>query len=226
MPDARHDGLPAGIVTLAGGGELGEAALGAARAIGPALVAADGGAHGLRALGHMPARIIGDLDSLGPRAPWEAAGVEITHVTEQDSTDFEKCLAAIGPVPLVLAVGFTGGRLDHLMATLTAMGRADAPPVILVGPEDITFRAPPTLALDLPAGCRVSLWPLAPVTVTRCEGLVWDATGLAMAPLGRVGTSNAATGGTLRLAFSDPGMFVVLPVDRLAQVARALTAAG
>ncbi len=211
-----------GPVTLVGGGIVTPAAFAAARAIAPRVIAADGGAHGARALGVMPERIVGDLDSLGDPAPWIAAGVAIDHLAEQETTDFAKCLYTVA-APLYLAVGFTGHRLDHTLAVLSEMAARPDQPVILVGEEEATFLAPLAFDLTLAAGARVSLWPVVPTRVTACDGLVWRAAGLMLDPLGRIGTSNAATGGAVRLAFDRRGVFVILPLDTLAQVAGLLS---
>ncbi|WP_232830318.1 thiamine diphosphokinase [Oceanicella sp. SM1341] len=217
-------GDPEAMVTLVGGGELREPTLAAAEALAPRLFAADGGADRLQAFGRLPEAIIGDIDSLGPQEGFRAAGVEIRAVAEQDSTDFEKCLAHVAS-RLVIAVGFTGGRVDHMLAVLSAMAARPARRVLLLGPEDLCFLASGPLSLDLAAGTRVSLWPVAPTRVTECEGLVWSARGMEMAPDGRIGTSNAAKGGPVRLAFANPGMMVFLPASELGQAAAMLRCA-
>jgi thiamine pyrophosphokinase len=62
---------------------------------------------------------------------------------------------------------------------------------------------------------------MGPVTGRVGEGLRWPVEGLAMAPHGRIGTSNVATG-PIRLAFDAPCMLVILPGDLLEPVAAAL----
>ena len=48
-------------------------------------------------------------------------------IPEQDSTDFDKCLRHIA-APLVLGVGFLGGRVDHELAAFsTLVTRCDRP---------------------------------------------------------------------------------------------------
>ena len=63
--------------------------------------------------------------------------------------------------------------------------------------------------MELPAGTRVSLFPMAPVTGLPSEGLRWPLDGLAFAPDARVGTSNQALGGSLRLRFDRRRMLVI-----------------
>ena len=78
-------------------------------------------------------------------------------------------------------------------------------------------------AFFLPAGTRVSFFPLAPAVGRLSEGLAWSVEGLAMAPDGRVGTSNRALGGPLRVGFDAPAVIAILPEAFLGQVAAALS---
>jgi len=195
-------------VTLVGGGACRADDLARALALAPCLVAADGGANHLHAMGRVPERIIGDMDSLEPglRAAWRA---RVVQVPEQDSTDFDKALRRI-EAPLVIGLGFDGARLDHTLAAMSSLARHGRARVVLLCAEDICFLAPPRIALDLDAGARVSLYPLAPVT-GRSTGLHWPIDGLDFAPHGVIGTSNRATRGRVELAFERPGMLVLLP---------------
>ncbi|TRW97662.1 thiamine diphosphokinase [Paracoccus sp. M683] len=202
----------AGGVTLIGGGALEPDDLEQALAAAPLLVAADGGADQALDRGYRPAAVIGDFDSLSV-AGRAALPPEVLHrVAEQDSTDFQKCLTRIA-APFVIAIGFSGRRLDHTLAALNVMARLPAPNVILIAAEDIVFLCPPRLALDLPDGARLSLFPMGPARGSS-EGLEWPIDGLAFTPDGRSGTSNRVTG-PVRLAIEGP-MLVMLPREALA----------
>lgn len=207
-------------VTLVGAGQLGAAGLAAALALAPVLVAADGGADRALALGHHPVAVIGDLDSLGARARAALPASAIHRIAEQETTDFEKCLRAIA-APFVLGLGLAGPRLDHTLAALNVLARHPDRPCLLLGGRDIAFLAPPRLALQLPAGMRLSLFPLGPVE-GEGEGLVWPIGGIGFAPDGRIGTSNRVAGGVVRLAFSAPRMVVILPAAALRPALAAL----
>jgi thiamine pyrophosphokinase len=134
-------------------------------------------------------------------------------VPEQETTDFDKCLRSIA-APLILAVGFHGARLDHGLAALNALVRHGDRKAVLIGPSDLAFHLTTEVRLRLRAGDRVSLFPLAQLQCDS-EGLVWPTQGLNFAPDGRVGTSNAASGGTVSLRPSGPGLLVILPRNRL-----------
>lgn len=196
-----------GGVTLVGGGAVGPDDLAEALALAPTLAAADSGADAALAAGHVPAAVVGDLDSISAAARAAIPAARIHHIAEQDSTDFQKCLRRIA-APFVIAVGFAGRRLDHTLAALTVLAQEDTRPVVMIGPEDIAFRAPPRLVLPVAAGTRLSLWPLGPARGTS-RGLRWPIDGIDFAPGGRVGTSNEATG-PVDLTLAGP-MLVLLP---------------
>jgi len=203
-------------ITLVGAGRVEADALALARRFAPRVYAADGGALTLERHGLRPEAIIGDLDSLGDPAPWRARGIEVIGIAEQDSTDFAKCLTRIA-APLYLALGFTGDRLDHMLAALSVMAAMPQRRVILLADGDICFLAPLHTELELAAGTRVSLWPIESTQVTACAGLCWDAAGLVLSPRGRIGTSNRALGGEVTLGFDRRTVFMVLPMSELGQ---------
>lgn len=207
-------------VTVLGGGRLAEGALERALARAPALVAADGAAAAALAAGYRPEAVIGDFDSLSPGVRAALPPGRLHHVAEQDSTDFEKCLARVA-APLVLAVGVTGARTDHELAVFNALVRSPHACLVL-GERDLVAALPPgrEIALDVPAGTRVSLFPMGAVS-GRSEGLAWPIGGIGFAPDGRVGTSNRATG-PVRLEMDAAGMLLILPLAQLDAAIRAL----
>ena len=101
-------------VTLIGGGPVPRADLDAALRLAPVIAAADRGADIALGFGLMPGAVWGDLDSISEAARKAIPRERLHLVAEQESTDFEKCLARI-QAPLVLAIGFSGGRQDHFL---------------------------------------------------------------------------------------------------------------
>lgn len=202
-------------VTLVAGGPVRRRDLALALARAPRLVAADGGGDRALAHGHCPEAVIGDLDSLSAAARDRLGPARLHLVAEQESTDFDKALRAIA-APFVLAVGTGGGRIDHALAVLNALVRHRDRVCLLIGPQDVVFHAPPRfdLRLRLRLGDRLSLFPLAPVS-GESTGLRWPIAGLAFAPGGRIGTSNAVIAPLVSLRFDAPGMLVVLARARL-----------
>lgn len=208
-------------ICLVGGATVAKSTVSEALKIAPVLVAVDGGAGHCLAFGVLPQAVIGDMDSLSAEQAGRLDPATVHRISEQDSTDFDKALRHVA-CPVVVGVGFTGGRIDHELAAYhTLLKRADKP-CVLVGESEIVFLCPPGLTLPTEANDTVSLFPLVACTGTS-EGLHWPIDGLRLSPDGRVGTSNRATG-PVRIAVDQAGLLVILPRRRLAPVVQALAA--
>lgn len=194
-------------VTLIGGGAVAAEDAAQALARAPVVMAADGGAATALALGLMPEAVVGDMDSLPDAARAAIAPDRLHRIAEQLTTDFEKCLTRVA-APFVIGIGFAGDRSDHLLAALNVLVRVRVPPCLLLAGGDVIFAAPDRLALDLPPGTRLSLFPMGRVTGAS-RGLRWPLDGLALDPAGQVGTSNEATG-PVALELTGPCL-VILP---------------
>lgn len=197
-------------VTLVGAGVLTRAILDEALALAPELVAADGGADLLAEFGMVPRTVIGDMDSISDPDRWEKMA-RLVRLREQETTDFEKCLYATD-APFYIGAGFTGGRVDHSLSVLHALLAQPHKQVVLLGEDDAITLLPPgeIVSLDLPAGARVSLFPLLPTTGIHSKGLIWPIKGLDMAPGQRIGTSNVSSGGRVEIGFDRPGAFLIV----------------
>lgn len=203
-------------VLLVGGGPIPAWAVAEARARVQLVIAADGGADRALAAGLTPDVLIGDMDSASAAAR-RAVPRQIA-VSEQDSTDFVKCLTRIR-APLILGLGFVGGRVDHELAALSGLVQHPGVPCVLLGDEDVIAHVPPHLSLDVGAGMRVSLFPMDEVR-GRSTGLEWPVDGLTLAPAGQIATSNRTTGPvTLDLS---PGCLILLPRDGLGPLLKGL----
>lgn len=126
---------------LVGGGSRDGAAFDMAFSRSKFLLAADGGADAILEKGHIPQAVIGDMDSLSDTARAAIPADRLHSIAEQDSTDFDKALRSI-LAPLILAVGFSGARLDHELAALHGLVRYPDRRVIMIGTQDITFHVP------------------------------------------------------------------------------------
>jgi len=209
-------------ITLVGAGRVYPGDLEAAFDLAPRLIAVDGGAATLLDQGRAPEAVIGDFDSLSNAVRGQIPRDRLHHVSEQDSTDFEKALMRI-KAPLVLGVGFTGARIDHELAGLHALLRFAETRCVLLSEEEVIFHCPAHIELDLAANTRVSLFPLTPVA-GQSTGLEWPIDGLTFAPGGRIGTSNRATGGRVEITTTGSGLLMLLPRETLGQVTQALLA--
>lgn len=184
------------------------------------VIAADGGADHLSGTHLVPDAIIGDLDSLQRRAQWESV-TRVMPITEQDTTDFEKCLYSV-TAPGYIALGFTGKRLDHTLASLHVLARyCDDKRVLLVGEEDIVTVTRQSQRLSLSAGSRLSIFPLEKVRYLRSIGLRYPLDGLELGPVTMIGTSNEviAPQVTIEKATGCEGCYaLVLPADEFAKL--------
>ena len=88
------------------------------------VIAADGGAASLDAIGRVPDRLIGDLDSIEPAlvGRLEAAGTKVDrHRPDKDASDAELAIQAAlaaGATHIVLLGAFGGARIDHELANV------------------------------------------------------------------------------------------------------------
>ena len=206
-------------IILVGGAPIEKEILFQAFAMGDRIVAADSGAVTVLNAGRMPDAVIGDFDSLPETHRAQIPSDRLHHVPDQDSTDFEKCLTRI-QTPLVIAVGFSGARLDHELAVFNTLLRIDTPPCLMLRGSELAFIAPPTLVLDLPLGSDISFFPLAPVKVTT-SGVQWPLHNALMQPGGLTSTSNIVTG-QVSLEGQTRGVLVTLPVASVAEVIASL----
>lgn len=191
-----------------GGGQASAADLHKALKLAPRCVAADGGAVLALEAGVDLAAVIGDFDSVPAEVLAQVPADRVHHIAEQNSTDFEKALRLVD-APVIVGVGFTGGRLDHQLAALHALARYAHRPCVLMGESEIVLLAPPLITLPCKAGDVVSLVPLAPVT-GHSTGLCWPIAGLNFAPGGQNGTSNRAEG-PVTLTMDAAHMLLILP---------------
>jgi thiamine pyrophosphokinase len=201
-------------ICLVGGAPVADTAFSAVSPLVAGYVGVDGGADHLLVRGITPEVVIGDLDSLSAQARATFAAC-LLHVTEQETTDFEKALTRVA-APQIIALGFTGGRMDHALSVLNVMARMPDRAVFLVDADDVSYLAPQgTSAITLPAGARVSLMPLGDVRAS-VSGVRWPFTDWALHPVGRNSASNMATGGLVRITAQGP-LLVTLPQAHLVE---------
>jgi len=199
-------------VLLVGNGPVDADIVALTRPFCPHSVAADGGANAALAHGLKLDATIGDMDSSAEDKTPETHG-KIIRISEQHSTDFEKCLQTI-KAPLILGIGFLGGRLDHELAALNALVKTPLN-VVLIGEEDLVFRLPEVTVLSLPVGTRISVFPMGAVSGVKCEGLAWPLDGLSLSANGTIGTSNITTAPQITLTNPGQPLLCILPRPHL-----------
>lgn len=208
-------------VIILGGGAIYADDLPAALSLCTTVVAADGGADIALRDNVELAAVIGDMDSISSTAFSQIPPDKRFAIAEQDSTDFDKALRHI-EAPVILALGFCGGRIDHQLAVFHTLMRRPDRACIVLGERDIVFLCPPSLNLPVSPRTRVSLFPLGPVT-GRSVGLEWPIEGLRFAPGVISGTSNRAIG-PVHLEMDAPCMLCILPRSYLEPITQALMA--
>lgn len=211
-------------VTLVGGGAVDPWLLRLALSHAPDLAAADGGADRVLALGHTPRAVIGDLDSISATARAALPTGALHRITDQATTDFDKALRALA-APFVIALGFTGARLDHTLAAFNTLARHPGRGCILIAGGDLCFLAPSRLRLALAPGTRLSLFPFSAVRA-RSTGLEWPLAGIDFAPWGMTGISNRVTAPVAEMVIERGRMLVILPLDTLGTAISALARPG
>ena len=206
-------------ITLVGGAPITPSLLNLALNLAPQAVGVDGGANILLTLGKMPIAVIGDMDSIQSSVVAQIPRKSFHHILDQETTDFEKSLLRI-ETPMLIGVGFLGARIDHQMAAQTVLVRYPHMRCLLLGNKDLMFVIPPDFTLNLDAGVRVSLFPMAACRV-KSIGLQWPTNEFHFAPDGQVGISNKSTG-VIRLTPESPKMLAILPLNCLDKVKEAL----
>ena len=207
-------------VALVGGADLGPQDLKILQSYAPSFVGVDGGADHLLTAGIRPVAVIGDLDSISDGVRLEYSDL-LHHVCEQDTVDFEKAWRLVD-APIVFAVGFSGGRLDHTLAVLNVMGRFGGRRLILIGTEDVTAIVPRDgIVLNgLGTGSRLSLMPLATARVSA-TGMRWPVDDQVFDTLRFTSPSNEVVGPVVTLSAEGP-VLLVLPRRSLDAMVKAM----
>jgi thiamine pyrophosphokinase len=156
------------------------------------VLAADGGAASLEAVGRVPDRLIGDLDSVDPALVERlvTAGTVERHDQAKDASDVELAVAsalASGATEVVLLGAFGGSRIDHELANVLLLADpalAEVDIVAVRGPSRLrALRGGRRLELVGAAGDLVTLLPIGgDASGVTTGGLRWalDAATLSM----------------------------------------------
>ena len=190
-------------VTLVGGAGFSKNLLSRSLSLADDLVAADGGANFLP-LCSVPKYILGDLDSIVSPEKWTERGSKLIKMCDQDSTDFDKCIAVIKSKKII-ALGFMDQRLDHFLAVCSSLVKLRRC-IFMVGKRDVIFHMPNDFSIKLPINSRVSLFPLNEIKTVQAVGLKYPVENLNFSPMGKIGTSNISTSENIRISYQGSGM--------------------
>ncbi len=140
-------------------------------AINLPIIAADGAANSLLALGIHPTLITGDLDSVHPDILKNHA---FLHSPEQKSNDYQKAMCYLRDNELLPAiiVGISGGHLDHILNNINIFMETNcllySPPI-----KGFVIKEPSRTNFLLPVQTKISLMGIPEVTVSS-QGLKWE----------------------------------------------------
>ena len=133
-----------------------------------AVWAADGGSRHLFRLGHLPDKVIGDMDSLAPELQDWLTSNQIPfdqYPPEKDETDLELALllAAERPEDDIWLFGLLGGRLDQTLANIFLLNHPAllGKTVLLITPTERAWLVRQQTEIVGQVGDLVSLIPLA-----------------------------------------------------------------
>lgn len=181
------------------------------------VLAADGGANHLYALGIIPDTVIGDQDSLlKPIAEWlsKMAVPRIQHPPEKDETDLELAIqyAVDNYDDEIVILGALGGRADHMLANmmlLTHPSWRDRSIKLLTHSETIGL-CTSSYTIDGTVGDLVSLIPVGgDVTVKATSGLKWELRESVLTFGFPRGISNVMTAPVAEIAIKEGALIVV-----------------
>ena len=190
-------------VTLVGGAGFSKDLLSRSLVLAEDIVAADGGANFLP-VSSVPKYILGDLDSVVSPEKWIEKGSKLIKMSDQDSTDFDKCISVIESKKII-ALGFMDQRLDHFLAVCSSLVK-NRRLIFVVGKRDIIFHLPNDFSIKLPINSRVSLFPLNEIKTVEAVGLKHPVENLKFSPMGKIGTSNVSTRENIRISYDGSGM--------------------
>lgn len=177
------------------------------------LLAADGGANHLAAVGLRPAVVVGDLDSvLRSVRAWLGEDAMLAR-PDQDRTDLDKALeVAIEErgATSVTVLAATAGRLDHAFENLGLAARwRRRAGVELVAEDGVLVPVLDRVELATEPGQLVSLLPLGHVQAWT-RGLRWELDGDALDPATRISVSNRAAGVSVELRVAGGALIAFL----------------
>ena len=155
--------------------------------------------------------VIGDMDSINKEI-LKNPKIETILISDQNSTDLEKCFSLV-KANIFIGFGFLDLRLDHSLASLTAICKNNsAKAIILVGELDTVVWVKGEWSCNIPIGTRVSIWPLSEQLFLNSTGLKYPLNNLKMHPLNLIGTSNETVNDSFSLKIESdvPSKYVTI----------------
>lgn len=228
------------MVIVVGGDPDAEARLADLTGPSTTIIAADSGLDWALAAGIEVHHVVGDLDSVSPRAlaTAEARGVQVhRHPADKDATDLELALVLVQDLvagaserpgltasrPSLLVVGPGGGRFDHLIGDLLAVAGPRLRGIDVsarFGPADVTIvRGNETAVIAAEPGDVISLLPLhGRARGVTTDGLRWPLRDADLTPGTSRGISNEVVALPVTVTVGEGTVAVFRPGEGAATV--------
>lgn len=178
------------------------------------ILAVDGGAdHALRAR-VTPDYVLGDLDSVSPRAKKAFAG-KILHIPTQENTDLEKALrfALDHQVTHATLTGFVGDRWDFSLGNLLTLSAYARKLTLCVAGEK--WRMYPLITgAQIPCAKhkRLSIIPLKPCSAVTLSGCKYPLANARLLPGTTRTLSNQTTATRVRITFTRGALLLYIEI--------------
>lgn len=170
------------------------------------VIAADGAANQLAAMGVMPDIIIGDLDSVDKSLLNSCAHL---HDSDQDKSDFQKCLSHMQKNDLLPAIitGVDGGCLDHVLNNINLFSQTEC----LIAASSMTgfVLRNGSKSFSVEPGTKISLLGL-PHAVVTTTGLKWELDKSTLTFPGMNSCFNRASDGEVRIEVQEGSVLVLV----------------
>ena len=182
------------------------------------VVAVDGGWEVLRNSDLLPDALIGDLDSCEAldQIREDFPELEISHVMDSDTTDFEKAIKWVEThtqTTELIILGGVGKRSDHFLSNLLISLRMNpAWSVVFDDDSEWISRVSPSSSLLLGGrkGTTLSILPLVPCDGVCSRGLKWELTNESLSPDSKFSQSNICTSDEVEISCESGKLFVIL----------------
>ena len=169
--------------------------------------------------------VIGDMDSIDKEI-LKNPNIENIPISDQNSTDLEKCFSQIS-AEVFFGFGFLDLRLDHSLASLTAICKNNsAKAIILVGELDTVIWVKGEWSCNMPIGTRISIWPLVDQFFLNSSGLKYSLKNLKMNPINLIGTSNETNKDSFSITPNDdyPSKYItIIPTEYFINIYKEFT---
>ncbi|QVL56886.1 MAG: thiamine diphosphokinase [Simkaniaceae bacterium] len=175
------------------------------------IIAADGAARWLQS-----DYIIGDIDSLSVSS---SNGAQVICVSEQETTDFEKCMRFAEERNLLpsLVLGISGGEIDHVLGNIQALLKhAKNHSFFFLDDyqEGVKIGLPLTKGnyrAQVKPNATISILPFYLCTLTT-KGLFWELENQALTPDGLNATRNRAIQDTVEFHIIEGKALVIIDI--------------